>query len=67
MDNSLIMDKLFKFLREFPEFKSLMDMEYDEKNNFVRAKMGNTEKIIEIHDNSNWMSICKEVLEWFGG
>lgn len=67
MDNVIVMDKLFKFLREFPEFKCLMDIVYDEKNNLVRAKVGNVEKIIEIHNDSNWMSICKEVLEWFGG
>lgn len=61
----MVMDKLFDFLRGFPEFECLKDMVYDEKNDFVRAKMGDIEKIIEIHDNSTWISIVMEVLKWF--
>lgn len=62
MDKALIMDKLFKFLRGFPEFENLMDMEYDERNGLVRAKIGIVEKVIPIKDDSTWMGIVREVL-----
>lgn len=62
MDKVLVMDRLFRFLREFPEFQDLMDMEYDERNGLVRAKIGITEKVILIKDDSTWMGIAREVL-----
>lgn len=62
MDKVLVMDRLFRFLREFPEFQDLMDMEYDERNGLVRAKIGIAEKVIPIKDGSNWMGIAREVL-----
>lgn len=62
MDKALVMDKLFRFLREFPDFENLYDMEYDERNGLVRAKIGITEKVISIKDDSNWMGIVREVL-----
>lgn len=62
MDKVLVMDKLFKFLREFPEFENLMDMQYDERNGLVRVKIGISEKVILIKDDSTWMSITREVL-----
>lgn len=65
MDKDILMDKLFCFLRGFPEFKNLNDMIYDERNSFVRANMDGVEKIIEIHDESTWMNIVIEVLSWF--
>lgn len=62
MDKVLVMDRLFRFLREFPEFQDLMDMEYDERNGLVRAKIGITEKVMPIKDDSTWMGIVREVL-----
>lgn len=62
MDKALVMDKLFRFLREFPEFENLYDMEYDKRNGLVRAKIGIAEKVIPIKDDSNWMGIVREVL-----
>lgn len=62
VDKALVMDKLFRFIREFPEFEYLADMEYDERNGLVRAKIGITEKVIPIKDDSNWMGIAREVL-----
>lgn len=62
MDKALAMDELFRFLREFPEFENLYDMEYDERNGLVRAKIGIVEKVISIKDDSNWMGIVREVL-----
>ncbi len=62
MDKALVMDKLFRFLREFPEFENLYDMEYDERNGLVRAKIGVAEKVIPIKDDSTWMGIVREVL-----
>lgn len=58
----MVMDKLFRFLREFPEFENLYDMEYDERNGLVRAKIGIAEKVIPIKDDSTWMGIVREVL-----
>lgn len=62
MDKVLVMDKLFRFLREFPEFENLYDMQYDERNGLVRAKIGIAEKVIPIKDDSTWMGIVREVL-----
>ena len=61
----MVMDKLFRFLREFPEFENLMDMQYDERNGLVRAKIGMVEKVILIQDDSSWLSITNDVIEWF--
>lgn len=40
MDKALVMNKLFGFPREFPEFKEPTDMQYDEKHDLVRAQVG---------------------------
>lgn len=60
-----MMDRLFKFLREFPEFKELSDIQYDEAHDLVRAKVGVVRKAIPINDKSSWLAIVSEVISWF--
>lgn len=65
MDKSLIMDELFKHLRGIPDFSDLKDIQYDEKNDLVRAKIGIVEKVIPINDKSSRNAIVSQVMEWF--
>lgn len=67
MDKTIMMDKLFGFLRGFPEFKNLTDMQYDEKYDLVRAKVGVVEKVIPIDDKSSWDAIESEVIACLRG
>lgn len=67
MDKALAIDKLFAFLREFPEFKELLDMQYDEKDDLVRAKMGISEKVILINDKASCFGIVFEVISHLAG
>lgn len=65
MDKTLVMDKLFGLLREFPEFKELSDIQYDDKYDLVRAQVGAVKKVIPINDKSSGLAIVLEVLNWF--
>lgn len=65
MDKPLVMDKLFGLLREFPEFKELSDIQYDDKHDLVWAQVGAVKKVIPIDDKSSWDAIESEVMNWF--
>lgn len=66
MDKDVVVDKIFGFLREFSEFSELTDMRYDSKNGFVRATVGNVEKVIPVRADS-WLTMASDVLAWFRG
>ena len=65
MDIALVMDELYKHLRGLPDFSSLKDIQYDEKYDLVRAKVGIVEKVIPINDKSSRDAIISQVMEWF--
>lgn len=64
MDKTIVMDRLFKFLREFPEFKELSDMQYDERHDLVRMQVGAVKKVIPINDKASWLAIVSEIICW---
>lgn len=66
MDKDVVVDKIFKFLREFSDFSELTDMQYDARNGFVRATVGGVEKVIPVCADS-WLTITSDVLAWFRG
>lgn len=67
IDKALLMDKLFAFLKEFQDFEELLDIQYDEKSDLVRVKIGFVEKVIQINDKSSCISIVSQVISWFAG
>lgn len=62
VEESIVMDRLFNFLKDFPEFENLKEIQYDSENGFVRIKIGIGEKIIPIKDDSMWLGIVREVI-----
>lgn len=62
VEESIVMERLFCFLKCFPEFENLKEIRYDAENSFVWVKIGFSEKVIPIKDDCSWMGIVREVI-----
>lgn len=62
VDEPVVMERLFCFLKDFPEFENLKEIRYDSENRFVRIRIGIGEKIIPITDDTMWLGIVREVI-----
>lgn len=62
VEESIVMERLFRFLKEFPEFDNLKEIRYDSENGFVWVEIGFSEKVIPIKDDCTWMGVVREVI-----
>ncbi|MCM1223948.1 MAG: hypothetical protein NC548_56805 [Lachnospiraceae bacterium] len=62
VDEDMLMEKIFEFLKDMPGFENLQEIRYDAYNHLVWISIGIMGRAIPIRDDWTWLGITREII-----